>query len=497
MLVHKRNVPAILFATLLFLGTAWNLTHAIQHSMPDAATQFQWFSWGTILLPVLGAAWIVVAVETSGMVSISVKHLWVIIPTLLLLLFVASVLPGEACQFTFQAFSLLGLLILLSAWHDALLLHRKRIALVASACLFPTLADTMHSTGLMTAPGLNPAPLFFLPGSVLLLIAVFRCETLQSIPITRSAVSDHLLEGVLVHDPHQTIVDINNIAAALIKRPRTELLGKKLKDLPPPWNQLLSQLNPEDGAEQELDDHRFSCDCLSIRRSSDQLDATVIMIRDISNEKRRQKHHVDNKMMNLQKMLVRDIHDGLGGLAANMAFITALARAEEDLEKKNEWIDKLQLLAKEANIEIRELMNSLECRSMAWPNIIDAINRITNAMFDDKLYTIHIETHGRPPKDDPGMTAGLSITHIAKECMNNIVKHAKADQVSIELNFKKDHFHLIVSDNGCGFDPETVRRGRGLNNLKKRAAELGGTLDIKMENGSRFKIVLPLPIRHE
>ena len=78
--------------------------------------------------------------------------------------------------------------------------------------------------------------------------------------------------------------------------------------------------------------------------------------------------------------------------------------------------------------------------------------------------------------------------------MNNIVKHAEATSVKVQLTFEPDCFLLRVTDNGKGFDEELIRRGRGLNNLEKRSSELFGTLDYVIDHGTMVRIEIPLPI---
>lgn len=204
---------------------------------------------------------------------------------------------------------------------------------------------------------------------------------------------------------------------------------------------------------------------------------------------------LDQRILEIQKLLIRDIHDGLGGITTNISFTATLGRRETDLQKKDEWLDKLQLLAEEANTELRELMNELECTSMEWPDVIDAIRRISNTAFDGRNITAQISEEGALPKSTPGLLAGMSIIRLARECINNIAKHAEADKTEIILKFSGNHFHLSILDNGCGFDPKTVRRGRGLNHLDKRVSELRGSWRIDTTTGTFIVIDIPLPLR--
>jgi signal transduction histidine kinase len=86
-----------------------------------------------------------------------------------------------------------------------------------------------------------------------------------------------------------------------------------------------------------------------------------------------------------------------------------------------------------------------------------------------------------------------------KEALHNVVKHARASEVSIFLNPDGLGFVLAVRDNGRGFDPAAVPerpgRGNGLKNMRQRLEKLGGRFEIRSAPGSgaeiRFVILTP------
>jgi signal transduction histidine kinase len=74
------------------------------------------------------------------------------------------------------------------------------------------------------------------------------------------------------------------------------------------------------------------------------------------------------------------------------------------------------------------------------------------------------------------MTQRKNIFLIFKEAINNAAKYANATRVEVELNYQNKQFRLFIKDNGIGFDSQTVKRGNGLKNMEKRAAEINGEL---------------------
>ena len=85
---------------------------------------------------------------------------------------------------------------------------------------------------------------------------------------------------------------------------------------------------------------------------------------------------------------------------------------------------------------------------------------------------------------------------IAQEGLNNVVKHAEATQVQIQLKYDKTTVSLEMIDDGKGFKPEAAHQsgGFGLQGIQERVQQLGGMLKIESASlkGTRLKIRIPL-----
>jgi len=82
-----------------------------------------------------------------------------------------------------------------------------------------------------------------------------------------------------------------------------------------------------------------------------------------------------------------------------------------------------------------------------------------------------------------------------KEAITNIVKHSGARKVGVEVSLISGRFELVVEDNGTGFNPSEPRvKGRGINNLLKRARDLGGKAKIDSSPGMGTRIELEVSL---
>lgn len=86
------------------------------------------------------------------------------------------------------------------------------------------------------------------------------------------------------------------------------------------------------------------------------------------------------------------------------------------------------------------------------------------------------------------------LLNVAKEAVNNSLRHARARQTCISLTFPDQHVRLEIADDGVGYDPRTIPpEGRGLRNLAARARELGARCQIHTARGQGTRVVLDLP----
>jgi signal transduction histidine kinase len=84
---------------------------------------------------------------------------------------------------------------------------------------------------------------------------------------------------------------------------------------------------------------------------------------------------------------------------------------------------------------------------------------------------------------------------VAREALNNIVKHADATEVCIRANGSNNSFHLEIADNGSGFDTVSARPdGLGLESMKRRVESLGGTFSLESSPGAGTKILITIKV---
>ncbi len=92
--------------------------------------------------------------------------------------------------------------------------------------------------------------------------------------------------------------------------------------------------------------------------------------------------------------------------------------------------------------------------------------------------------------------SAMNLYRIVQESLNNILKHARAKQVNIQLERDIHEVQLRIEDDGAGFSLDGIgsKKGLGLKNIAERVRMLGGTLKIDSSSGGGTRVEVAIPI---
>jgi protein-histidine pros-kinase len=92
-------------------------------------------------------------------------------------------------------------------------------------------------------------------------------------------------------------------------------------------------------------------------------------------------------------------------------------------------------------------------------------------------------------------TISIALYRIAQEAITNAIKHADASLLKLSLNCREDALHLVVSDNGKGFDLHADESGMGLRTMSHRLRLINGELTVTSQPGNGTRIEARVPLR--
>jgi PAS domain S-box-containing protein len=190
--------------------------------------------------------------------------------------------------------------------------------------------------------------------------------------------------------------------------------------------------------------------------------------------------------------ILKDLHDGIGGLTTNINLLAELARTTDDLAAIKRSLATIAELSRESLSEIRGFIQSLDTKELSWQAIAAEFRYLGSTMIEPHGVRFSITTEVPENGGMPSSAMTMNLFRIYKESLSNIVKHARATEVSVSFTVGGNKLILDVRDNGVGFR-EKRGKGRGLLNMKTRAAKVGGKLTVTSGKGTHIVAEIPLP----
>jgi PAS domain S-box-containing protein len=204
-----------------------------------------------------------------------------------------------------------------------------------------------------------------------------------------------------------------------------------------------------------------------------------------------EKRHLAEK-----EKLLRDLHDGIGGITTNISMLAELAKSSDILADIKKTLSTISDLAREGLSEIRNFMNSLDARDMSWQTLLAELRNQGNAMIGPHGLSFDLTSSIDDIDDQPGSLLCLNIFKIYREALTNIIKHAQAKTVKADFSINKRRLKLTIQDDGVGVGAGRVG-GRGLANIHARAKDLGGAITLAAQCGTCLTLEIPLPLQDQ
>ncbi|MEU5942841.1 sensor histidine kinase [Micromonospora sp. NPDC047548] len=190
-----------------------------------------------------------------------------------------------------------------------------------------------------------------------------------------------------------------------------------------------------------------------------------------------------------RERLAREIHDTLAqGLSSIQLLLRAAQRAmPERPEVAADHVEQARLAARDNLVEARRFVRALSPPALAAQSLPEALDRLCATTGGNSGPSVRFHLDGAPvPLPTPYEVALL---RIAQSALANAVGHAHARRIEVTLSYLGSRVALDVVDDGVGFDPGAVPgryaggTGFGLESMRARTAELGGTLSVESAPG--------------
>ena len=193
--------------------------------------------------------------------------------------------------------------------------------------------------------------------------------------------------------------------------------------------------------------------------------------------------------------LSRDLHDRVSQNLFSLSIFGASSIKHLQAGEKSETFEDLQTieyLAQQTQSEMRLLLYELTPAPIDKMSLVDMLNQRFRIVESHLHIKASLDVTGC---DDLSHDVKETLYAIIIEALNNVIKHASAKTVAVQMLQKEGIIHLQVQDDGIGFNDATANRSRGmgLENMRTRAELANGQLNIIFDPGKGTTVEVTLP----
>jgi two-component system NarL family sensor kinase len=192
-----------------------------------------------------------------------------------------------------------------------------------------------------------------------------------------------------------------------------------------------------------------------------------------------------------------DLHDGVGQLltAAKMNLHALGEELNIQTQGQQVMLQNALDVVDESFREVRSISHNLMPNALIKRGLAQAVRDFLSKIAPDGRLKVQLEVVGLDQGGRLDPTVENVLFRVIQELVQNIVKHAQASQITLQIIRSAEDLTIMVEDNGVGFDPAALgeEAGIGLKNIESRMAYLGGRADFDTAPGRGTTVTLEVP----
>ncbi|MCZ4407709.1 histidine kinase [Cryomorphaceae bacterium 1068] len=187
-----------------------------------------------------------------------------------------------------------------------------------------------------------------------------------------------------------------------------------------------------------------------------------------------------------------DLHDDVGSSLSSIGIYSYAAKENLNAGKTDqaaELLKNIQRSAEETLNAMSDLVWATNPRNDSNDKLIERIRSFGYEILSARECVFKVQVDDDFYQTALNQAQRKNLLLILKEAINNSAKYSHATLVELKISVLSNSFSVVISDNGVGFDLQSSSHGNGMNTMRKRSTELGGTFEIRSaSSGTEIKV---------
>lgn len=231
-----------------------------------------------------------------------------------------------------------------------------------------------------------------------------------------------------------------------------------------------------------------------IKQKKDSLEEKQVLLNQINQHQESMIFAIVNAQEEERERIAKELHDGLGGLLSTVKLNLDNFKSKYiPLKEQNEvLLTKSIDLVDDVCADLRTVSHDMMPGVLVKLGLPAGIKDFMGTITGSGKPSIEIDIVGLEERLD-GKTEVI-IYRVIQEAVNNIIKHAEASTINLQLVKHENEISVIIEDDGKGFDVKANSNGVGLKNMESRVKFLGGKIIFDSTSGRGTSVILEIPV---
>lgn len=542
-LLKRRKVKgARSFMLSMFVVTIWSAANALEMSGADFSTKLFWANMQYIAYGYSPVTLLALCMQFTGYDRWirNRKVLWIaVIPTIIIMLVWTDSLhglirygmhmdysgsfpvigksygPGFYIHALYSHFlNILAWILLVKTVFFKNTVYRRQAAALLFGISLIVIPNILYVSGLSPVQRFDITPVFFGPAGLIIAWGIFRFKLFDVIPVARATVIETMNAGVMVLDLQNRVLDMNPAFEKISGFTASMASTKMVKEVCGKIPELLNVCTEERATHCEFSInvdglpkvYEVLLSPLTDRKGV--LIGRLIVTYDITEKKQIQQEYMKQQqklaVTEERERLTRDMHDNLGQV---LGFINLQAQGirqelmNAGVEIVSHKLDKLVNVTQSAHTEIREYIRNARSAESMEKDFVTELSKDILSFEEQTGIQIKLDIPLGFAGEELESNIRINILNIVKEALNNIIKHAEAENVTVSFSLAPEQLCATVEDDGKGFDivryDNEAKTKYGLSIMRERALAIGAQIEIESVEGKGSRVVFCVPRRRK
>lgn len=202
-----------------------------------------------------------------------------------------------------------------------------------------------------------------------------------------------------------------------------------------------------------------------------------------------------HEIESMRGQIADDLHDDVGSTLSSISVYAELGM-QADEKTRISLLGKISDVSQRMMSAMNDIVWAIHSKNDSLGDLAAKMRQFASERLAAERLSIHLENEHLLDNLHLTMKARRNILLMFKEAVHNALKHGKANKITCTVKSNSDGLSIFVVDDGVGFDIGHVSLGNGMASMRKRAMELGGSLEIESSSGEGTKICFIMSINN-